>query len=1700
MNSKLKRLLPVLTVLLLISALVAAFTVIGNAADYSATLNSWFKNADSFNTKFTGNGNTMNLAVTAGNDGSIRVTTGSASGNETWFPAAMAAPVRLSNLDGAQVKFKLDNGFNFGNYNAFNGCVCFAWANALRGVDAPYVNSVFTPNHLQYNRYLDVGSGSRVWGGLGPQLKDKGVQGFSVTLFPNSDGTDIMSRHASFIEVYCTNGQTYAGSLSVDLSQECEIAIRRASGSSFTVRVNGNDVCTINTGFADTTAGLNCLTAWTSFSNNDMGSYRTNFSITEMNNFTAAAFPTAAYDVFMQISALPEPAAITTNDEDAVNAARSAYESLSDTMKTWIPEDTAMKLALCEAAFQPSTGYALLDDSTDPIAIASAVSSFASGSAAKMTVLDGSALLTPVTVKSNQTLIINNGASAASVSGRKGAKLEIAPNAVVESLGSGKIYFADDNNAWQEAVPSVFMRGATILRAGDPLSLANQSLKFGASIAKNAVSSDITDYGIIYLPDFILGNGELELTTPTAAIARSNAAPVFVSGRDNLTFTGSLNNIPKARYGLDIAARPFITYGVADDSVTIYGEKITRSINTVWANIINGGDIFVGPSVASVDYPDDYTAVVTFTDYGEFLKTSDGAALTGFQYRTQSGSWKDAEASITSASTVTVTSDKKVGGVRYTGGNLVGGTGIAALEFTNKRSGYIDEVPATSFTVSKFISDDMIVQRNDNINIWGFAPASQNGKFVYASFSGLTGSAPIEDGKWKITLDGTLPANSNGQTLTVYGDGVSYTYSNILVGDIYYIVGQSNVYYPTWVLLAEKPQFASLFNITDSYNIRLFRNSSVDVTNNPSAYPALGSTTLVDDIKHSRGWQKPSAGANDFSAVGYKFATEIYEQNAKEIPIGMIQIDASGYPLSSFMPNAVADYINSNAEDDLHTADTLVNGIYLDTPVWTTFGNQFQSRWVYNQLIYPTTNAAVAGLVWYQGESDFLNLRQVYGANNAYVNNFAKTMTYYREHSGNSEDTNNFPVYVVELPSCYNSSAAGWAYIDFGAIRSDMGDIPNVLDNCYFAASSDLWSDTGYANNIHPYCKPSQSYRLGQLAMAVNYGKLDINNVAGPQVESVTVYDSMAIVKFKYVGSGLKAANNQPNNLLGFEVFSGGWANALNAKIISNDEVAVYYSQNISGVRYNAPTSNFFGANIHLCSSTNVPAISFTKFQFRNSGLTNNKTMAASFTVSSAFGSDMVVQRDKPLSVWGWAPASENGKYICVTFKDQSAIAQVENGEWKATFDRTFPVDKNGTPLIVWGYGCSTMFTNVLVGDVYYVMGQSNCYWSMQNLTDDLRANNKLNLLVTNYSDSQNIRLIRNSSTFYSNLTGDVAQGTTTLFPNVIASPGWQKPSAGALAFSAIGYQFAYHMQKNLDIPIGMIEIDASGYPLVTFAPNELNDMWGMDIYDPSTGTYGYRHGTVMKSRFAYNQQLYPFINFCIKGIIWYQGESDNGNTAPGYLGNSFKTMFRDLITYYRSHFGNSDFPVYMFEFPACWPVEFNGSVVSYLPFGPVRAELGVIPTLLDDCYVVPSSDMWLDTQWWNNAHPYCKAQQAERLAAMVIAQEYGHGDMNTIAGPQFQSVTYNGNSATITFKYVGSGLQIRNTNGSGNTYGLDILTGSGNWIAVTNPVYGTNTITINADQHIYGVRYHANTEEAFPYGCNICSSSGVPMVAFADY
>ena len=500
---------------------------------------------------------------------------------------------------------------------------------------------------------------------------------------------------------------------------------------------------------------------------------------------------------------------------------------------------------------------------------------------------------------------------------------------------------------------------------------------------------------------------------------------------------------------------------------------------------------------------------------------------------------------------------------------------------------------ATDFTVSKVFSDDMVVQRGERIRVWGWADASQNGKKVSATFMGMFSEAIIENGEWCITFKARLDACADlGNSMKIYTDTKVVEFKDVLVGDVFYVIGQSNVAYGVSAHLAvygndNNKGGRDVIAQYENAPIRLYYNSIAESTEE-AGYPKKGTTDVVKDVISGNGWKKAEARTiGNFSALGYYTALQVVMATDGKLPVGIIEFDGNGMPLGAFMSNEVAEATGVDSWDS-------AQGMYICKGVNNTWG----SRYVYNHFIAPFSRYAIAGVIWYQGESNFTD---AFGAN-TFANDLAALMTYMR--STQNVTNRDFPVFVMEFPSIYDRPSGytgDWHFMDLGKIRGVVGSLPSVLPNSYVSVSSDLWNDDTFYNNLHPNCKYDQAGRMAKLILAVCDKSLSMEKATGPIVESISIDETGKVItiKFTNVGDGLKTIDGADlRGFYGIKKSKNQIATvAVKAMITAEDTITVVCGSKLSGVAYNIDAENFFGDEINLCNSNNLPASAFWLIQ-----------------------------------------------------------------------------------------------------------------------------------------------------------------------------------------------------------------------------------------------------------------------------------------------------------------------------------------------------------------------------------------------------------------------------------------------------------------------------------------------------------------------
>jgi len=425
--------------------------------------------------------------------------------------------------------------------------------------------------------------------------------------------------------------------------------------------------------------------------------------------------------------------------------------------------------------------------------------------------------------------------------------------------------------------------------------------------------------------------------------------------------------------------------------------------------------------------------------------------------------------------------------------------------------------------------------------------------------------------------------------------------------------------------------------------------------------------------------------------------------------------------------------------------------------------------------------------------------------------------------------------------------------------------------------------------------------------------------------------------------------------------------------------------------------------------------------------------LRAEVSLPHVFGSHMVLQREQPVPVWGWAAAGEK---VTVQIGGQALVAATANeaGEWRVTL----PAMTAGGPFSVKiGGRNSIALEDVMVGDVWLCSGQSNMEWVVAGA-----ANAQAEIAAANDPQIRHLKVPK----------------LTASAPGRDFEGAWQVNSPATVGgFTACGYFMARELRKKYDVPIGLVNSSWGGTRIEPWTPPagfgaapELADLrLKVAKADPRAAEYkqgigqylttldawlkttrqsvaqekliatmpefpadflplGARRNPHDEPTTLYHAMIHPLVPFAIRGAIWYQGES---NHVEGRL---YTTKMKALIESWRGVWGK-DFPfLYVQIAPFSYGTE-NPAVLA--EFWEAQAEALAIPKT----GMVVTNDIGD----FNDIHPRNKQEVGRRLALLARQQTYGETGL-VASGPTFKAMSIEQGKIRVRFDHAGSGLASR--------------------------------------------------------------------------
>lgn len=429
----------------------------------------------------------------------------------------------------------------------------------------------------------------------------------------------------------------------------------------------------------------------------------------------------------------------------------------------------------------------------------------------------------------------------------------------------------------------------------------------------------------------------------------------------------------------------------------------------------------------------------------------------------------------------------------------------------------------------------------------------------------------------------------------------------------------------------------------------------------------------------------------------------------------------------------------------------------------------------------------------------------------------------------------------------------------------------------------------------------------------------------------------------------------------------------------------------------------------------------------------------ADVTLPRIFGDHMVLQQESTLPVWGWASPGEK---VTVTLgsQTQSTVATAD-GKWRVDL-KSVPPTKAAQELRITGNN-TLNFTDVLVGDVWIASGQSNMERGIQSAHD-------ADISLPKANDSQ-LRMYFVPWATALEPQKDLAAAPLNSLNGrwVVCTPENMKANWGWYGFSAIGYYFAKDLREKTGRPIGMIATYKGGTPAQAWT--SMNALESQPQFEPYTSDHkklinGFEaakaafpakenaaKAAIEKWNAAgqkgprpqgapapdgghsapannFNAMVAPLIPYAIKGVIWYQGES-NANTIIDSL--QYRDLFPLMITDWRQQWGQGDFPFLFVELAG-----YNAKGSS--PYWPWLRDSQQKALALPNTGLATAIDIG-DA---NDIHPKDKTDVGHRLA--LVARKIAYGESNLVtSGPTYTGMKTEGSKIRLSFSNTGSGLTI---------------------------------------------------------------------------
>ena len=426
---------------------------------------------------------------------------------------------------------------------------------------------------------------------------------------------------------------------------------------------------------------------------------------------------------------------------------------------------------------------------------------------------------------------------------------------------------------------------------------------------------------------------------------------------------------------------------------------------------------------------------------------------------------------------------------------------------------------STPITLNGVFGDNMILQRNKQVKIWGYGGTV--GEEVKVSFNGQTKTAVITSEGWEVYLD-PMEGTFEEQSIVVTSGTQSLVVNNVCVGEVVFTSGQSNIAITVSNVITKRPEAVSEYSTYKNFSKVRFYTPTWGGKEQETIYTS----------PYSR-WVKVSSVQELYPISAYAAGLALNLQAMLgDVPVGVVEASTGGSFIEQWISTENMKDLPSHAVQHAYTTSVYYNG-----------------------MVHFLKGFAIGGVFWYQGEACI-------GFTSEYEKLLPALINQYR----NDFEDENLPVYIMQLPQLNVKVAYGSIYQEPGWIkmRSSQEKVAESMDNVYCVCLIDTGDASTHYDCIHPadkwivtrrsagaYVAESLNIPYEDLAVQSDYGlspkvksaiykngklTLNVENATSLTIDSAVVKgfkvkyadDTVADIDFEIEGTTLKAECPDP--------------------------------------------------------------------------------------------------------------------------------------------------------------------------------------------------------------------------------------------------------------------------------------------------------------------------------------------------------------------------------------------------------------------------------------------------------------------------------------------------------------------------------------------------------------------------------------------